>query len=93
MPVPSRSAIDVWSGGENQQWSLKPLPDGYYQLVARHSRMALDVAGASLDDGAPIVQWTPHGGENQQWTLEPVSEGSYRTSHANSGKALDVSGP
>jgi Ricin-type beta-trefoil lectin domain-like len=32
----------------------------------------MDVEGASVDDGARVIQYTPHGGANQQWLLRPV---------------------
>jgi len=38
-------------------------------IVARHSGKALDVEFASPDDGARVIQYTPHGGANQQWLL------------------------
>jgi hypothetical protein len=32
----------------------------------------MDVEYASTDDGARVIQYTPHGGANQQWLLHPV---------------------
>ena len=49
-----------------------PPPDGYVRIVARHSGKAMDVEFASADDGARVIQYTPHGGANQQWLLRPV---------------------
>jgi hypothetical protein len=43
--------------------------DNYVTIVARHSGKALDVEDASTDDGARVIQYTPHGGANQQWLL------------------------
>jgi uncharacterized protein (DUF1800 family) len=63
---------------------------GSYELVARHSGKCLDVSGISLDDRAPVQQWTCHGGPNQQWTLQPTDSGYYLLIAAHSGKALDV---
>ena len=59
-------------GGDNQVWTLEPASDGYVRIVARHSGKAMDVAFASPDDGARVIQFTPHGGANQQWLLRPV---------------------
>lgn len=50
-------------GGEN---------DRYVRFVARHSGKAMDVEGASADEGAHVIQYTPHDGANQQWLLHPV---------------------
>ena len=68
-----------------------PAP-GVYEVVARHSGKCLDVAGASLNAGAPVIQWTCHGGENQHWAVEASTDGSYRLVAGHSGNALDVSG-
>ena len=35
--------------------------------------LVLDVAGASFDDGAPLVQFPFHGGDNQLFRLEPIN--------------------
>jgi uncharacterized protein (DUF1800 family) len=68
-----------------------PAP-GVYELVARHSGKCLDVAGASLEAGARIIQWSCHSGDNQRWTVEASTDGSYRVVARHSGNALDVSG-
>ena len=55
-------------------------PSGYVEVVSRNSGQPLDVYGAllddlelaSIDDGARVIQYTPHGGANQQWLLRPV---------------------
>jgi uncharacterized protein (DUF1800 family) len=65
---------------------------GAYELVARHSGKCLDVSGVSMDDGAPVIQWTCNGGLNQRWTLQPAADGYYNVVAGHSGKMLDVSG-
>ena len=64
----------------------------YYEIVSRNSGKCLDVFGASLDDAAPVIQWTCTGGPNQQWRLEHTAGGAYRLLARHSGKALDVFG-
>ena len=64
---------------------------GYYQLFARHSNKAVDVARSSTADGAPIQQWAGHSGTNQQWSLQSTGDGYYRLIARHSGKALTVS--
>jgi hypothetical protein len=32
----------------------------------------MDVEFGSIDDGARVIQYTPHGGANQQWLLRAV---------------------
>ncbi len=45
------------------------LEDGHYRVVAHHSGKGLEVAGASSDAGARIIQWDWHGGDNQRFRL------------------------
>ena len=52
---------------------FQPAPDGYVRIVAQHSGKAMDVEFASPDDGARVIQYTPHGGANQQWLVRAVA--------------------
>jgi hypothetical protein len=68
-----------WNGGLNQFWVLIPLADlvpggnpYVYLIISANSAKVLAVAGASLADGAPIVQSTWVGGLNQLWVREPL---------------------
>ncbi|RKS81960.1 ricin-type beta-trefoil lectin protein [Haloarcula quadrata] len=79
-----------YSGGDNQQWVVTDLGNGYYKLEAVHSGKALDVDAASTSDGANVQQYAYAGGENQQWAIEENADGSYRLLARHSGKALDV---
>jgi len=81
-----------YAGGENQQWVVTDLDNGYYKLEAVHSGKALDVEGASTDDGANVHQYGYVGGDNQQWAIEENDDGTYRLLARHSGKALDVEG-
>jgi arabinan endo-1,5-alpha-L-arabinosidase len=65
-------------------------PDAYYQLVSRHSGKAIQIANASTQDAAAVVQWTPGSGTNQQFRFVPSSGGYYRIMARHSGKVLDV---
>jgi hypothetical protein len=54
-----------------QHWWLTPVGAGAYALVSWYSHLCLDVAGASLDDGATVQTYSCHLGANQQWRLDP----------------------
>ena len=54
-------------GTPNQTFSLEDQGDGTVRIVAQHSGLVLDVAGAGSDLGAPVVQWPWHGGANQRF--------------------------
>ena len=50
----------------------------------------VDVASASLADGAKVVQWNLSGAPNQMWETEATLDGYYRFKSQNSGKCLNV---
>jgi hypothetical protein len=54
-----------------QRWWFVPAGSGTYALVSGYSHLCLDVAGASLDDGAALQPYGCHFGANQQWRLDP----------------------
>lgn len=61
-----------------------------YELVAVHSGKALDVSGASKQNGANVQQWVRNGTPAQHWRFEPTGDGYYALIAECSGKALDV---
>lgn len=82
---------DYW-GGNNQQWKITDLGNGYYSIINRNSNKTLDVNGQSTTQGAGIVQWDYWGGNNQQWQIIDIGFGYYEILNRNSGQSLDVNG-
>jgi hypothetical protein len=72
-------------------WSVLP---SYVRIDNRNSRLSMDVANASLLDGAAVNQFTTQNSANQRWQLVPVDPVEDKSHVAiisvNSGKALDV---
>ncbi len=68
--------------------------NGYYTLIARHSGKALDIPGASLEDGVSPIQYSVNTpvSDNQSWLIEPAADGYYTIRARHSGKALDIPG-
>ncbi|NEE04478.1 rhamnogalacturonan lyase family protein [Phytoactinopolyspora halotolerans] len=62
----------------------------WYVLESRHSGKAIEVADASVEDGAEIVQQTRHDAPNQQFRFIDVGDGHYRLMARHSGKVIDV---
>ena len=58
-----------------------------YRITTSWS-LAVEVAGASRSDGAPVDQWPLNGGTNQQWNLN--ANGT--VTGVQSGLCLDASG-
>jgi hypothetical protein len=71
---------------------------GLYELVNAGASRCADVLGASVDNGAPVVQWDCNGGPNETFQLRPVLDptgadtGYVQIVAAHSGKCLDVTG-
>ncbi|MBC6612234.1 RICIN domain-containing protein [Hymenobacter sp. BT507] len=67
------AALNLWPyySGNNQLWQIKEVGDGYYTLVAKHSRKAL-TAKSPAEGG--VQQWRANGHEDQQWRLNPVKD-------------------
>jgi Ricin-type beta-trefoil lectin domain-like/Lysozyme like domain len=60
---------------------------------AKHSGFAVDVSGAAVNPGAPIVQWTPRGADNQIFRMEHIGPNNiYRIRCKHSGHAVHVAG-
>ncbi|MFF5010873.1 RICIN domain-containing protein [Streptomyces phaeochromogenes] len=68
-----------------------PVDRGYFLIKARHSNMCLDVAHASQQHAAPVVQANCWGGHNQQWRLVPQGDGlRFKIQARHSSMCLDV---
>jgi hypothetical protein len=71
---------------------------GLYELVNAAASRCADVLGASVDNGAPVVQWDCSGAPNETFQLRPVLDptgadtGYVQIVAAHSGKCLDVIG-
>ena len=81
---------------DNQGWSLGTATtvfgNTYYPVIAKHSGKCLDVANASLSDGAPVNQYHCTGGNNQLWSINEDANGFVTLTNKLSGKCLDVPG-
>lgn len=68
-----------YHGGVNQKWYLVPTDGGAFKIISALSGKALCVKNASLEENAPIVQWT-YGNDNEdtndEWMFVPVENES-----------------
>lgn len=71
-------------------WHLIDLGNREVAVVNRATGKALDVSGASQDDGANVRGWSWNGTGAQRWRTEGSSSRT-RLVNVNSGKCLDVS--
>ena len=66
------------------------LPTGqFYNIIAKHSNMAVNVEGAFLTNGASLIQWPVSQANNDNWRFESVGSGYYQIIAEHSGKAMN----
>ncbi|HEX5746850.1 MAG TPA: RICIN domain-containing protein [Archangium sp.] len=84
----------IMKGNDWSMCTVTPAHLGWMaaRLVASHSRKTLDVANASTQNGAHLIQYRYHGGENQLFRPDPLPGGYFRFVCQHSGKVLDVEG-
>jgi hypothetical protein len=87
------------AAANGQRWRLVPNPHArkVHILVARHSRMALDIRNQGFGpEDRNVIQEARNGNDSQLWTLVPVDGESespvYAVISYATGNCLDVSG-
>lgn len=75
-----------------QNFSLQPVPGGYYRLMNGKSGKCVDVKESSTADGATVYQWRCHRGANQQFRMTFQTGGNVSLVARHSGKCLDIEG-
>ncbi|MGQ4386744.1 RICIN domain-containing protein [Streptomyces sp. SAS_270] len=83
----SRLVQSTYTGQAHQQWTYR----GQW-IMALHSGKVMDVRGGSVNDGTPIIQFSPGVGDNQLFLVEELEGGYVRLVAAHCGKVLDVTG-
>jgi uncharacterized repeat protein (TIGR03803 family) len=66
------------------------LPVGTYNIQNVNSSLYVGVQSASLNDGAPLVQWDADGSLDQEWTVSMVGNGVYKILDVNSALLIGV---
>lgn len=90
--------VGVYADNENdvQKWTfsrIKPLEDGAYIIgSALNTKMVIDVAGGSKNNGANIQIYTNNQTDAQKWQVMWKSDDLYVVKSLLSGKVLDVEG-
>lgn len=65
-------------------------PNAWYQIVSRHSGLALGIASSVTTDGARLIQTARRDQASQQFQFVSSGGGYYRIKARHSGKVLDV---
>ncbi|WP_052573789.1 LamG-like jellyroll fold domain-containing protein [Haloferula sp. BvORR071] len=59
------------NGSDLQKWTASYRGAGFWKFTNVASGKVLEVAGASWDAGADVMQWNDLGNDNQQWRIVP----------------------
>lgn len=67
--------------------------DGYYMIVNKRTKNAIDVAENSLAESSKLVLWEPSEGDDAQlWEIKQLNDSLYRFTNRNSGLAMAGNG-
>lgn len=82
------------SGDAIQRWDFTAtslFPDGYYTITSAGGK-ALDIAGASMANGANVQAYQPNSTAAQRFEIKAAGGGLYTIKNDASGKMIDVKG-
>jgi Protein of unknown function (DUF3421)/Ricin-type beta-trefoil lectin domain-like len=87
--------VGVWDywGGENQQWRVQSLNNGYYKITSLANGKALSAWNEDVGkNGCRITLWDYWGGDSQQWDVSMFSSDKLvlRCKASINGKVLDI---
>lgn len=69
----------------------KTIPDGIYEIVPQVAKnKRLDIANASIKNGANVQIWSANNTDAQKFKFEYDNQGYYTITNVKSGKVLDV---
>lgn len=80
------------NGTSAQQFAVKHLADGKYNIYSYQSGMAVTVKDGKNINGANVFQFYPLAEKSQTWSIVPTGKGDYEIISTIGDKALDVSG-
>ena len=81
-----------YSEADTQNYTVKSIGNGYYQITNSKSGLALAVNNGSIADGTAVVQLTPASGHmNQMWLIHKENDGSVSFINAATGKMAMIS--
>ena len=63
--------------------------DRYFNLIVKHSNMALNVENSSTNNGASLIQWPVNSANNDNWRFESVGNGYYQIIAQHSQKGVN----
>ncbi len=62
---------------KNQQFEITYKGNGYYEIIAKHSKKSLDVTAAGMTNGTNIQQYMKNNTNSQMWIIKDNNDGTY----------------
>lgn len=64
---------------DNMQWKIIPCSDGIYRIASKcsYNDKVLTVQGASMDNGANVIQYKYNETQNDEWVFEQTKHGTF----------------
>lgn len=77
---------------DSQVWRFIPTDNGYFNIVNKFSNKTLDVLFTSIEEGAPVGQYSISGHWCQQWELDrdPIDKSKVKIRNRGSAKLLSI---
>lgn len=72
-------------------FDIQYLGNGYYNIINKTSRFALDVGGGGWNQASNVQLWGQNMGDAQQWMIKDCGDGTYNIISKRSGLNLDLS--
>lgn len=83
---------EEYYGNKNQMFYFSVNEDNSISIIAAHTLKAIEVRNSSLEDGAPVGQWSYENIPTMKWNIFDNGDGTLSFRNCNSGKFLDVRG-
>ena len=88
--------IQLWEKSaestDNQKFEISNIGNGYYKIIAKHSKKSLDIPGASTSNCTKIQQYEWNETDAQQWIIKDAGDGYYYIISKCNGLYLDIAG-
>jgi len=84
--------VHIWKNNNSasQNFNIKHIGNGYYEIKLVHSGKMLDVQGGEKYKGTNVQQWTSAGTDSQKWIIQDAGNGYYNIISKCNNLYLDI---
>jgi ricin-type beta-trefoil lectin protein len=69
-----------------------PTSSKKYKIYSVNSNKPIAIAGAGIEDGGQVVQWTDTDADHFKWIFQPLGQGYFKIYSVKSNKPIAVAG-